>query len=124
MGKGEIACYEQFLLFSSVFKRHVLQLRKNQGLFGKGLTRLALHCMYRAEFMCHARIRLELFFQIIGFLILVIGMALYNDILIMPYVRKWRERKNVNLERRANENGEHGERTRLLQNGMHTETSD
>ena len=31
VGKGEIARYEQFLL---VFKRAVLQTRKNQGLFG------------------------------------------------------------------------------------------
>ena len=35
VGKGEIAHYEQFLLFPSVFKRLVLQT-KNQGLFGKG----------------------------------------------------------------------------------------
>ena len=38
VGKGEIARYEQFLLSRSVFKRPVLQTRKNQGLFGKGLT--------------------------------------------------------------------------------------
>ena len=37
VGKGEIARYKQFLLFPRVFKRHVLQARKNQGLFGKGL---------------------------------------------------------------------------------------
>ena len=37
VGKGEIAHYEQFLLFPSVFKRLVLQTRKKQGLFGKGL---------------------------------------------------------------------------------------
>ena len=37
VGKGEIAHYEQFLLSHSVFKRLVLQTRKNQGLFGKGL---------------------------------------------------------------------------------------
>ena len=41
MGKGEIARYKQFLLnffFSHcVFKMLVLQTRKNQGLFGKGL---------------------------------------------------------------------------------------
>ena len=36
--KGEIARYEQFLLSHSVFKRLMLQTRKNQGLFGKGLT--------------------------------------------------------------------------------------
>ena len=36
MGKGEIARYEQFLLFHIVFKRLVLQTRKNLGLFGKG----------------------------------------------------------------------------------------
>ena len=39
MGKGEIACYEQFFSpFPSVFKRLALQTRKNQGLFGKVLT--------------------------------------------------------------------------------------
>ena len=38
VGKGEIARKEQFLLFPhSVFKRHILQTLKNQGLFGKGL---------------------------------------------------------------------------------------
>ena len=37
VGKGEIR-HEQFLLSHSVFKRLVLQTRKNQGLFGKGLT--------------------------------------------------------------------------------------
>ena len=39
-GKGEIARYEQFLLPPpppSVFKRLILQTRKNQCLFGKGL---------------------------------------------------------------------------------------
>ena len=42
--KGEIAHYEQFLITSnfsfshSVIKRLVLQTRKNQGLFGKGLN--------------------------------------------------------------------------------------
>ena len=38
VGKGEIARYEQFLLFSLCFKRLVLQTRQNQGLFGKGLS--------------------------------------------------------------------------------------
>ena len=33
VGKGEIACDEQFLLFPLA-----LQTLKNQGLFGKGLT--------------------------------------------------------------------------------------
>ena len=37
VGKGEIARYEQFLLFHSVFKNLVLQTHKNPGLFGKGL---------------------------------------------------------------------------------------
>ena len=37
VGKGEIACYEQFLLFPQYFQRLLLQTRKNQGLFGKGL---------------------------------------------------------------------------------------
>ena len=38
VGKGEIARYEQFLLFPHCFKRLVLQTCKNQGLFGKRLT--------------------------------------------------------------------------------------
>ena len=38
VGKGEIACYEQFLCFPQCFKRLVLQIRKNQGLFGKWLN--------------------------------------------------------------------------------------
>ena len=39
VGKGEIACYEQFLFFPhSVFKKLVRQTPKNKGLFGKGLT--------------------------------------------------------------------------------------
>ena len=33
-----VAFYEQFLLFSCVFKRLVLQTRKIQGLLGKGLS--------------------------------------------------------------------------------------
>ena len=39
VGKGEIARYEQFLLFPQYFyKRLVQQTRKNHGLFGKGLN--------------------------------------------------------------------------------------
>ena len=38
MGEGEIVHYEQFLLFPLCFQEIVLQTRKNQGLFGKGLT--------------------------------------------------------------------------------------
>ena len=41
MGKEEIACYEQFLLFHIFFKRHALQTPKNHGLFGKGLKAFA-----------------------------------------------------------------------------------
>ena len=37
VGKGEIARYEQFLLFPQCFQRLLLQTRKNLGLFGKGL---------------------------------------------------------------------------------------
>ena len=40
VGKGEIARYKQFLLFPQCFKRLVLQTRKNQVLFGKGLINL------------------------------------------------------------------------------------
>ena len=36
-GKGEIACYEQFFLFPTVFSKDIYSRRKNQGLFGKGL---------------------------------------------------------------------------------------
>ena len=40
VGKGEIAHYEQFLLFHSVFKGLLLQMGKKQCLFGKGLKEL------------------------------------------------------------------------------------
>ena len=46
MGKGEISRYEQFLLFPHVFNRHVLQTRKNQWLFEKGLNLKILCCGY------------------------------------------------------------------------------
>ena len=36
-GKGEIPHHEQFSFSHSVFKTLILQTRKNQGLFGKGL---------------------------------------------------------------------------------------
>ena len=38
VGKGEIARYEQFLLFTQCFQRPVLQTCKNKGLFGNGLS--------------------------------------------------------------------------------------
>ena len=42
--KGEITCYEQFLLFPTMFSKDLgLQTCKNQGLFGKGLRQW---CMY------------------------------------------------------------------------------
>ena len=34
--KGEIARYEQFLLFPHCFQKTLIQTRKNQGLFGRG----------------------------------------------------------------------------------------
>ena len=37
---GEISRYQQFLLFPPVFSRLLLQTRKNQGLFGRGLRAL------------------------------------------------------------------------------------
>ena len=47
--KGEIARYEQFLLFPhSVFKRLVLQTRENQGLFGE---RVMLHLFCRLQML-------------------------------------------------------------------------
>ena len=43
VGKGEIAHDDQFLLFPhSIFKRLVLQTRKNQGLFGRRLKYLLM----------------------------------------------------------------------------------
>ena len=49
VGKGEIARHEQFLLSPppppSVFMRLVLQTRKNQGLFGKGLNTILNNCI-------------------------------------------------------------------------------
>ena len=38
VGKGEIARYEQFLLFPRYFQKTCTADTKNQGLFGKGLT--------------------------------------------------------------------------------------
>ena len=38
VGKGEIADYEQFFLFPQCFQRLLVQPRKNQGLFEKGLS--------------------------------------------------------------------------------------
>ena len=42
VGKGEIACSEQFLHFSQCFERLVLQTCKNKGLFEKRLNELIL----------------------------------------------------------------------------------
>ena len=39
--KGEIARYEQFLLFTQCFQRLLMQTRKNHGLFGKGFKILS-----------------------------------------------------------------------------------
>ena len=38
VGKGEIACNKQFLLFPQCFQKNYTKTCKNQGLFGKGLT--------------------------------------------------------------------------------------
>ena len=40
VGKGEFAHYEQFILSHTVFKRLLMQTRKNLGLFGNGLSSL------------------------------------------------------------------------------------
>ena len=37
MAKGEIACFEQFLLLSQCFKCRLLQRRQNGSINGKGL---------------------------------------------------------------------------------------
>ena len=49
VGKGEIARYEQFLLFHSVFKRLVLQTRENECLFEKGLNDLTRKAVERRK---------------------------------------------------------------------------
>ena len=38
VGKAEIACYRQFLLFPQCFQKTSNEGRKKQGFFGKGLT--------------------------------------------------------------------------------------
>ena len=38
VGKGEIACYKQFLLFQQCFQETRTSERENQGLFGKGVN--------------------------------------------------------------------------------------
>ena len=47
VGKGEIARYEQFLLFLLCFQKTCTKTRKNQGLFGKGL--IILSCKERQQ---------------------------------------------------------------------------
>ena len=44
VGKGEIARYEQFLLFSQCFQKTSTSTRENQGLFGKELIKGDKHC--------------------------------------------------------------------------------
>ena len=41
VGKGEMAHYEQFLLSRCVFKKLILQTRKNRGFFGKRLRAIS-----------------------------------------------------------------------------------
>ena len=47
VGKGEIARYEQFLLFPQCFQKTYKTTYKNQGLFGKGLTLTVLHSCFK-----------------------------------------------------------------------------
>ena len=42
VGKREIACNEQLLLFSQCFQRLVLQTRKKKDLLGKGLNKMII----------------------------------------------------------------------------------
>ena len=39
VGKVENAGYQHFSFFHNVFERLVMQIHKNQGLFGKGLSK-------------------------------------------------------------------------------------
>ncbi|XP_052759841.1 solute carrier family 35 member F6-like [Mya arenaria] len=54
--------------------------------------------------------------QIVGFLFLVIGMSLYNDIIIMPLVRRYKEGKQLTEQDRHNSRADEREeeRQRLL----------
>ena len=52
VGKGEIARYEHFLLYHSVFKRLDMLTRKNQGLFGKGLISIQRSCLSACLLTC------------------------------------------------------------------------
>ena len=47
--KGEIAHYEQFLLFPTVFSRLVLQTCKSKGFFGKGLNKYCGNLLERPQ---------------------------------------------------------------------------
>ena len=47
--KGEIAHYEQFLLFPQCFQKTCSATCKNHGLFGKGLSNVEV-CAYLREF--------------------------------------------------------------------------
>ena len=38
MGKGEIACYEQFLFYHNVFKSCLVLMRQNKYLWSEGLN--------------------------------------------------------------------------------------
>ena len=76
MGKGEIAGYKQLLLFP-LFSRLVLQTRKKQGLFGKGLntckcfgSHIYIHCMQikldmmgKKSVSTHCDTRFQMLFQ-------------------------------------------------------------
>ena len=52
MGKGEIARYEQFLLFPQFFSKdlNVLQASKNQCFFGKCLSLFQIESIFRQYF--------------------------------------------------------------------------
>ena len=41
VGKREIACYEQFLIFPQCFQKTCTADTKKQGLFGKGLSQVS-----------------------------------------------------------------------------------
>lgn len=57
--------------------------------------------------------------QIVGFLLLVIGMMLYNDIIILPYWRRWRAGRELKAATQV-ESGDAGERQRLLGSSGHS----
>ena len=57
MGKGEIARYEQFLLFPNVLKSCLLLMRQNEYLWSKGLTKRQNFTPVQIESICSQQMK-------------------------------------------------------------------